>query len=1811
MKKFLFYFLILIFLAVPLHAIVQTQTTQAQKQDEISQTITLINQAKYDAALRQIYSVQVPQNKEDKARYYLTKIKALERTPYRANTLVESETDPTKFTNQQKQNAIKQSYKELWALRSTLINMPYVNYKQYLSGGQDDTVYDALVNRFISQNVEPRIKVYEESFKLAGENREGIREHWHIQYVLVKIDEDAQSTQKTQTSNKEKPKELAALFAVISGQNQKYSGQFKKYFFSAQTARGKYEAALQSINYYRQAEDFYKAHSAAEYCEKLDVKNNTCKSIKQDLERPSAYLTNDISYNQKPNTVLPIKFKANNIKQINFKLYKLTLKQAQENNDFKNLTLYKTYPQNLTYDTPYTPKDFTFDLPALERGFYRITLEYAGKQEYDHYGYNFNVTDLALLNTTYFNTDNLDTLKYNGSNIHFYAFDQNTGALLPNTNIKADKVTNGWPQKTIGQLNIQTDANGQANVKSTYTLEHIAAKYKNNYALISSVYPPNYYKPMPYRIYMNTDRSIYKPGEEVQMVFNIVELKDNKFFTYSGKQKLNIKIHNPSYKEVGKADLPLDDFGQATYTFKVPKDTMLGMYRVQMSFGDVMQSNDFQVEEFKQPEFTLTLNAPDDVYSFNENISIVGKAAYYSGENLAKAHVKYTITKVPFYPCCFRWNGFVYEEEPAIYEETQTDKDGVFKINFTPKAKKEKDVLPARYLIKAEVLGANGHTISGETSISVSAKKYFFNIEKNKNFLLTDTTNYLKLNMLSANGKAQKGKADFELFEAKVKDGKVPNISNLNQDDFDLAKEPVFKTGVNFDGNEISQKLPILKEGFYAAKLTIGQEESQVFIFPIFDGKKPSLEVQDGITLTENKEYIVGENAKILLGASKAKGPKIVEIYKNGFLVKRLILGNSPLQFITLPITADYQGGLSVNWLSVYDYKHYGGSANISVAYIDKNADVKLTVPENLEPGQTAQIALEATVSKKPLQNARAIITVYDKALDYYREHNFNLYSPYSQTPVGILRPFGLIKNMMSGGRSGMMAMAKSANMDFAAGSAMEESLNMRAAAPAAAAEFGQETNPVRADFAPTAYFNPKANLQNGKAAFNFKMPDSLTEWTAAAIVFSKTMQTGKTQVNFVTRKDLTLRLETPTFLRQNDEIVFTTLIKNNTKNTLQSTVNLTLKVNGETAENAFEIKQISLKPGQEITLAWPYTAPKELGEITLTAVARSEKFTDGETRTLPLLTSLQYLPNSKTISLREGENVFQLAPVKEGEILNAAHLTVDTSLVVPVISAIPMLSEQNFKTAIGTIDRYLPLAIVNQLYNTNASFRKAAAKIKRDTSTEKWNKQTSEILIQDTELSPWYNISKGGQAENNINIFSAATVAKKQKNYLEELKKYQNSDGGFAWIKGGKSSLYITLYVVDRLAQASYFGVKPPMDITQNALKYLKAQYKNFDLSKGNYPFEAIYFAYVLSAFDKTLLVQDTRQKVQTLADYIDKQKEILAPLGQVYMAIIYNRLGNTQKANKYIKLLFETAKENDTTGISFAMEERSWQWFKDDLNLHAEALKMLLEVQPNSPKIAGLIKWLMFNKKATMWGSTTNAAKAVYALLEAIKDWGVLGQNKNYNIAWNGQNYDISVGALAKESNTVFSVYEPQANNSALTAKIKLNTTNAQGQKATKTLPSFATLSNLVISSLPQAESPKGVLNISKAYYLIEGNTVRALKENETVKVGSKIEVRLTVQAEHNFDFVLIQDRKPAAFDTEKLLSGWVWEGLTRYEDLQLAQTNFFMDYIPVGTYELKYILRPTAEGVFNVGAGVIQSMFAPEVSAHSNSFIIKVEK
>jgi uncharacterized protein YfaS (alpha-2-macroglobulin family) len=63
--------------------------------------------------------------------------------------------------------------------------------------------------------------------------------------------------------------------------------------------------------------------------------------------------------------------------------------------------------------------------------------------------------------------------------------------------------------------------------------------------------------------------------------------------------------------------------------------------------------------------------------------------------------------------------------------------------------------------------------------------------------------------------------------------------------------------------------------------------------------------------------------------------------------------------------------------------------------------------------------------------------------------------------------------------------------------------------------------------------------------------------------------------------------------------------------------------------------------------------------------------------------------------------------------------------------------------------------------------------------------------------------------------------------------------------------------------------------------------------------------------------------------------------------------------------------------------------------------------------------------------------------------------------------------------------------------------------------------------------------------------------------------------------------------------------------YEATKDASTNFFIGWLPQGTYVFEYPLRVTHEGNFSNGITSIQCMYAPEFSSHSEGIRVEVGK
>ena len=83
-----------------------------------------------------------------------------------------------------------------------------------------------------------------------------------------------------------------------------------------------------------------------------------------------------------------------------------------------------------------------------------------------------------------------------------------------------------------------------------------------------------------------------------------------------------------------------------------------------------------------------------------------------------------------------------------------------------------------------------------------------------------------------------------------------------------------------------------------------------------------------------------------------------------------------------------------------------------------------------------------------------------------------------------------------------------------------------------------------------------------------------------------------------------------------------------------------------------------------------------------------------------------------------------------------------------------------------------------------------------------------------------------------------------------------------------------------------------------------------------------------------------------------------------------------------------------------------------------------------------------------------------------------------------------------------------------------------------------------------------------------------------------------------------------KPTGFENDALLSGWTANPLIMYQEYKDAATNFYINWLPAGTVEFTYTLRPTSAGEYRVPAAKIQAMYAPQFGANSRSELLRVD-
>jgi uncharacterized protein YfaS (alpha-2-macroglobulin family)/tetratricopeptide (TPR) repeat protein len=1029
------------------------------------------------------------------------------------------------------------------------------------------------------------------------------------------------------------------------------------------------------------------------------------------------------------------------------------------------------------------------------------------------------------------------------------------------------------------------------------------------------------------------------------------------------------------------------------------------------------------------------------------------------------------------------------------------------------------------------------------------------------------------------------------------------------------------------------------------------------------------------VTLFDKDDYQVGETARLVIGSRFTAGTYVMELWSGQYFVRSIVLDNAkPIQAVDVPVTADMKGGFSVRWFGVKGLDLFYGQDAAAVSWAEKTLDLALDpFKGTLLPGEKAAWGVRLKNAAGKSEQGEVLVLMYDRSLEYYAQSSSrgfaDLYLPNRAPDTASTSDFQprtytfpvrsgalydqlynatrLEEGITPGFRTDRTAIyyrtrankGKDNDMmfDMVAPAPMvaeqEKMADKKEVSTSLSADDGRTTTnkapapmpavQARQAFADTAFFLPHVTTnKDGTARFEFTAPEQLTGWKIKAFAYTKEAAWGELSQEAVTRKDLMVRLDLPRFFREKDQGTVTAVIHNESEGPLTGRLWIDIVDSGNISVLAAlklvePSKPFTLKAHSQASFDWAVSVPAGIGSYTVRAVVKTEPagkegpLSDAEERALPILPSRQRLIESAfTIIKGNATATISIPAALDPTRLNeSVTLSIDPQLTLNLMNTLPFLIDYPYSCVEQTLNKYVPLAIINEIYGKYPEVRKAVAKIpKRDTVTPPWDKEDPLRQLQIDE-TPW-----GWEAAGRptiypvIDMLNPAIVAAQKESVFATLKASQLSTGAFPWWPGGRADLYMTLYALDSLAEAKRYGVAVDVDMINRALRYVGSVIPEHFKPEPDQLALVAYASYVITSFPAAEFSEaaPSLALAKSWFAFIYEHRFALTPFGKAYLAYISYRLNEKAKGDEVLAMALDGSREDAVAGVYWTPEAYSWVWYSDTVEKHAFFLKTLLDWKPDDKRIDGMARWLLWNRKGNVWKSTKASSAALYVLLNYLSKGGALFSDERFTVDWGKTREKLQVKGDEWQAKPL-RLQRPEGDIAppALSATV---TKEGQGTSIASLTWIYST------DQLPQASGP-GLLELKRQFFLRvkDGATfrLREIKSGDEVAVGDQIEVKISFTTKSQFEYMHLKDPKAAGFEAETLLSGWKYDPLWYYEEPRDSSTNFFLDWIPHGEYVLRYTLRPTKPGQYRIGAATLQSMYSPELNAHSDGFLVKVRK
>ena len=777
----------------------------------------------------------------------------------------------------------------------------------------------------------------------------------------------------------------------------------------------------------------------------------------------------------------------------------------------------------------------------------------------------------------------------------------------------------------------------------------------------------------------------------------------------------------------------------------------------------------------------------------------------------------------------------------------------------------------------------------------------------------------------------------------------------------------------------------------------------------------------------------------------------------------------------------------------------------------------------------------------------------------------------------------------------------------------------------------------TRTNFNETAFFYPKLRTnENGEVLIEFTMPEALTRWKLLSFAHTKDFKVGSYTNELITQKQVAISANPPRFFRENDVIELTAKVNNLTEADLNGQALLRL-FDAVTMEPVDEIIQsqktqsFDVKTGGSTGLKWKLTIPVGLQAIVYKVTAQAGTHSDGEEKTVPVLTNSMLVTETMPFSVRAGKEKnfkFDRLVDNNSKTLRNHSLTLEYTSAPAwyAVQALPYIMEYPYECAEQTFSRYYANTLATTVVNKTPRIKQIF---------DLWNMQNSEALLSNLEKNqelkqvmleetPWVVQAKNEtERKKRIGLlFDLNRMSSEMNRAFNKLKNIQNSDGGFPWFAGKPSDRFVTQHIVAGMAHLEKLGAmqdnnsSDAAQIIRRGLFFLDARigedYKYLidrkqDLEKQHISSMQLHYLYACSFSGHK---PDERYK--TAFNYyltqINKYWMEFSVYNKAISALVLHRYGQKEDAMAIIRSLKEYAQQSEEMGMYWKDNVSGYFWYQAPIETQAVLIEAFNEVAADSEAVEEMKIWLLRNKQTNDWKTTKATSEAIYALL--MTGGNLLDESKLLEVEIAGKPLaQVAKDEIKPEPGTGYVKTSWQGSDiTSQMGNLKVKNPNQKGI-------AWGGMYWQYFEQLDKITSAETNLKMNKQLFLRtltkKGEELQPINDKNKLKVGDLVRVRMELRADRDYEYVHLKDMRASGFEPVSTISGCRYQdGLWYYESVKDASTNFFITFLRKGTYVFEYDLRVSHVGDFSNGITTFQCMYAPEFSSHSEGIRVKVE-